>query len=551
MINYTIKWAVLLCLYPFIYLSAAAANESTEQWPGTESSFHGFKQHDFQLEGLDCKVVSPKTDAEGKPWIWRTNSFGNESKIDIVFLEQGFHIAYVAVDNLFGSPEAVQHFTTLYQYLTQKHNLNPKPALAATSHGGLIAYNWACANPEKVSCIYADSPVCDFKSWPGGKGKSQGHAEAWAQCLEAYGLTDGEAMAYRKNPLGSLKPLAKARVPLLHVVADADKIVPVAENTTMLEQRYTQLGGSIKVIHKPGSGQSPKSLQDPAPIVNFILKHTGQSVDQELEIPALDKEPLPDAEHVYKTASGVKLKLYQFSPAGLTHTDKRPAIVFFFGGGWSGGTATQFYVQADYLAQRGMVAFTADYRVSSRNKTTPFESVEDAKSAVRWIRQHASELGIDPNRIVAAGGSAGGHIALCTAIIDGYNSDQEDLSISSVPNAVIGFNPVADTSEKTGFQAPLFKRDSATSASPIHHVRPGLPPILIFHGTADRTVPFEQIERFTQLMQENGNSCQLIPFPGKTHGFFNSSFFRSKYTNDDLYQTMHESVQFLTKLNLL
>jgi acetyl esterase/lipase len=263
------------------------------------------------------------------------------------------------------------------------------------------------------------------------------------------------------------------------------------------------------------------------------------------------EELTPDTEHVYKMASGVELKLYQFSPVGLEVTDKRPAIVFFFGGGWSGGTPTQFYAQANFLAQHGMIAFTAEYRVIGRNKTTPFECIEDAKSAIRWLRQHADELGIDPNRIVAAGGSAGGHIALCTAMIQEYDSDKEDTSISSVPNAVIGFNPVADTSKETGFQAPLFKRDGAKAASPTHHVRPGLPPMLIFHGTADRTVPFKQIKIFAQRMQDLGNTCRLSTFPGKTHGFFNSKSFRSTNSNEDFDRTMRESVQFLSELNLI
>ena len=142
------------------------------------------------------------------------------------------------------------------------------------SRGGLIIYNWAAANPKKVACIYGDAPVCDFKSWPGGKGKGKGGGGAWQACLKAYGLTEADALVYRHNPIDNLKPLARAGVPLLHVVGDADVVVPVEENTAIIEARYKKLGGSIRVIHKPGVGHHPHSLKDPGPIVAFVLKHT-------------------------------------------------------------------------------------------------------------------------------------------------------------------------------------------------------------------------------------------------------------------------------------
>jgi len=143
--------------------------------------------------------------------------------------------------------------------------------LEGMSRGGLIIYNWAKTNPAKVGCIYGDAPVCDIKSWPGGKGKGKGHGPTWKRCLATYGLTEKEASAFAGNPVDGLAPLAKAGVPLIHVVGDADPVVPVAENTAILESRYQKLGGQIKVIHKPGVGHHPHSLKDPAPLVKFIL----------------------------------------------------------------------------------------------------------------------------------------------------------------------------------------------------------------------------------------------------------------------------------------
>ncbi len=258
----------------------------------------------------------------------------------------------------------------------------------------------------------------------------------------------------------------------------------------------------------------------------------------------------PSRSVIYKTVNHTELKMDVFEPAEFKATDNRPAIVFFFGGGWSGGSTKQFFQQAAAMAEQGMVAFSADYRVKGSNKTTPFECVQDGKSAIRWVRQHAAEFGIDPDRIVAAGGSAGGHIAACTGVIAGNEEAGEDASISSVPNAMILFNPVLDTTEK-GYGANRFEPDQQTDISPCHQVRKGIVPTIVFHGTADKTVPFENAERFTRLMKEAGNECVLVPFEGKDHGFFNGSFFRKSNGDADYEVTMQRSIEFLKVRGIL
>ncbi|WP_372798731.1 GDSL-type esterase/lipase family protein [Pontiella sp.] len=250
-------------------LSAFAAD-----WAGEKSDFHGFDQFDFQTSELQCRVVVPKSVAEGNPWVWRARFWGHEPQVDIALLNEGFHIAYVDVADLFGSPEAVARWDTFYKFLTEEKGFSTRPVLEGMSRGGLIVYNWAAQNPDKISCIYADAPVCDFKSWPGGKGAGEGSSGNWKTCLAAYGLTEDEALVYDRNPIDRLAPLAEAGVPLLQVVGDADTVVPVAENTAIMEQRYKALGGSIEVIHKPGVKHHPHCLKDPAPITAFILKHT-------------------------------------------------------------------------------------------------------------------------------------------------------------------------------------------------------------------------------------------------------------------------------------
>ena len=156
----------------------------------------------------------------------------------------------------------------------------------------------------------------------------------------------------------------------------------------------------------------------------------------------------PDTIRTYKEIGDTNLKLHIFYPTKINNKQPTAAIVFFFGGGWTGGNPNQFYQQSQYLASRGILAISAEYRIKNTHKTTPFESVEDGKSAIRWVRANAEELHIDPNKIIASGGSAGGHIAVCTALIEGNEQKGEDVTISAVPNAVVAYNPVLDTTEK-------------------------------------------------------------------------------------------------------
>lgn len=233
---------------------------------------------------------------------------------------------------------------------------------------------------------------------------------------------------------------------------------------------------------------------------------------------------------VYLSTGEVDLQLWIFEPSGHQSMDSRPAIVFFFGGGWNGGTPGQFKPQAMYLAERGMVAIAADYRVKSRNGTTANVAVSDAKAAIRWVRENAARLGVDPDRIAAAGGSAGGHLAAATGTLPGHDDTQGEGRASSVPNAMILFNPVLVLTphrELSEQEAEKFARLPARlgaepeSMSPYDHVRPGLAPTIIFHGEEDKTVPYESVVMFTEAMQAAGNRCELVGYPGQGHGFFN------------------------------
>ncbi|HEY3372986.1 MAG TPA: alpha/beta hydrolase [Prolixibacteraceae bacterium] len=212
---------------------------------------------------------------------------------------------------------------------------------------------------------------------------------------------------------------------------------------------------------------------------------------------------------LYKNTPQEAMYLYLLRPMGNAKK-ALPAIVYFTGGGWVNGNVEGQIPNAAWFRDHGMIGIEADYRVKSRHGTSPVECIQDAKSAIRYVRAHARELGIDPNRIIAAGGSAGGHLAVCT-LIDGGDAPNEDLTISSKPNALVLHNPVLGE----GFGKEFF--DTHPEYSPILHIQKGWPPTILSNGTKDKTTPLEVAEKFTRLMKEAGNTCELISVQDADH----------------------------------
>ncbi|MBI9065075.1 MAG: alpha/beta hydrolase fold domain-containing protein [Marinilabiliaceae bacterium] len=246
---------------------------------------------------------------------------------------------------------------------------------------------------------------------------------------------------------------------------------------------------------------------------------------------------------LYKQIDTTKLFMELHQPEQIDTTKKYPAIAFFFGGGWNGGSIKQFERHANYFARRGMVCFLVDYRVKKRQHITPFESLKDAKSALRFIRQHAEEFHIDTSKIVASGGSAGGHLAAATALIEDYNESTDDLSVNCRPNALVLFNPVIDNGpggygyERIG--------DEYKNFSPLHNIRKGTPPTIFFLGTKDVLIPIETAEYYKVVMEKVKSRCELRLYEGAGHGFFN-------YRNLEYYkQTVSEADIFLQSLGYL
>ncbi len=249
-------------------------NKSSAKQTGNHSTWNGFVLLDSTLNGVPFKVVFPKTPNKNRDWIWRARFWGHEPQTDIALLERGFHLVYIEVGGLFGCEKAIKIWDDFYDFTTQKYQLNKKVVLEGMSRGGLIIFNWGNRNADKVACIYGDAPVCDFKSWPGGFGIGPGSKDDWKICLEQYGFNEQIALKYNGNPVDHMENIAGHKVPVLIVVGDADEVVPVSENTDLLQKRLEVLGWNAEIIHKPGIGHHPHSLKDPKPIVDFILKNT-------------------------------------------------------------------------------------------------------------------------------------------------------------------------------------------------------------------------------------------------------------------------------------
>jgi len=249
------------------------------EFPGERIDYHGFTRHDFSVGGCGAIAVEPKEALPGRPWIWKAEFFAAFPGVELELLARGFHLGYIHVGNSFGCPDALRHWDVFYREMTEVYGLSGKPALEGLSRGGLYIYNWAARNAEKVGCLFGDAPVCDFKSWPGAKGKGKASdytRENWQELMRCYHFaSEREALDYQGNPVDNLKPIAAAKIPIIHIYGDKDEAVPWEENTLVVKERYERLGGRMVLIPKPGVGHHPHGLPDPAPVADFIVQNCG------------------------------------------------------------------------------------------------------------------------------------------------------------------------------------------------------------------------------------------------------------------------------------
>ena len=266
--------SALACL-ALLALPVVALSAEPKPFPGTPTKWSGFAKHDFKVGDLDATVVVPDKPLPGRPWVWRGEFFGAFADADVALVKAGWHLAYLKVPDLFGSPKAVAKWETFHAAMTADYGLHPKPGFIGLSRGGLYCMNWAAAHPDKTLAVYLDNAVCDFKSWPGGKlkklGTGAGSDGEWKKMLAAYDFkSDAEAVAFQGNPVDTLAPLAKAKIPLLLVYGDKDTAVPHGENSAVVYDRYTALGGPVERVVKPGQDHHPHGLKDVTPVVQFF-----------------------------------------------------------------------------------------------------------------------------------------------------------------------------------------------------------------------------------------------------------------------------------------
>ncbi|QEM11708.1 SGNH/GDSL hydrolase family protein [Mucilaginibacter rubeus] len=249
-----------ICAVSFIFMffSAARAQQSQERTTGPRArdyvlnygrtdTWKGFTRFNLNIGEYHAYYVSPVKPLPGNPWIWRASFPDWHTDIDSLLLAKGFHVAYVNVDDQYGSPAALQVWDRFYDYLVNEKRFAAQVCLEGVSRGGLYVYGWAKRNPDKISCIYNEAPVCDIKSWPGGKMSGQGDQKLWQQLLGIYHMTESQAMAYKDNPVDNLEGLAAFKVPVIHVIGPDDRIVPNSENTYVLAARYNAAGGSMMI----------------------------------------------------------------------------------------------------------------------------------------------------------------------------------------------------------------------------------------------------------------------------------------------------------------
>jgi len=273
---------LIICLLLACLSMEALKAQKTDSNTENKSLWKGFERLDFKCDGRDARLIIPAHPLPGNPWVWRARFPDWHTKSDSILISRGFHVAYINTDNQYGSPAAMTVWNAFYDYMTQTHQLKQKVALVGVSRGGLFVYNWAKQNPEKVACIYAEAPVCDFKSWPAAFGLGKGSEEDWKRLKVEYGFkSNAIAKRYLDNPMDNLESLAVAKVPVLHMIGLEDKIVPPEENTFTLIDRYVKLGGIAAIVSCTQGKQTLEGhhfpIETPDLVADFIHYNSVQN----------------------------------------------------------------------------------------------------------------------------------------------------------------------------------------------------------------------------------------------------------------------------------
>lgn len=246
--------------------------------PQKISSFYGYQCADFILNNRQCKVVKPKWAAKGNPWIWRARFWGHEPQTDIALLQRGFHLVYFDAAELLGNAEAIKDWNDFYNLL-HKAGLGKKAVMEGMSRGGVYVFNWAAVNPDKVAAVYVDNPLLNIPSWANGVIKAGVKDDMCEAFKKDYNLnTEEDIRQFKGSPVDKVKQIVKGKYPILVLCADEDEAVYPPDNTLLFEKKVKELNGDITVMHKPGFKHHPHSFPNPTPIVDFLLKGSGENV---------------------------------------------------------------------------------------------------------------------------------------------------------------------------------------------------------------------------------------------------------------------------------
>ncbi len=260
-----------MILVGFLVFSLPSFGDNTVTYDGEKSDYSGFDKYVTEWEGKAVEIVVPTQLDAQRRWVWLGFYTSPGRRFAKLMLERGFHVVHIKTGEKSWSPADTEVKNQFYPWVIKQYQLHKKPVLVGFSQGGISTYNWATRNPRSVAAIYADAPVCDFKSWPCGLGSST-KKSGLAEVLKKFDFkTEQEALEYKGNPIDMLAPLAELDVPLIHVIGDVDDVVPPAENTLIMEERYQALGGTIQVIHKPEGKHHPHGLKDYTPVLEFIF----------------------------------------------------------------------------------------------------------------------------------------------------------------------------------------------------------------------------------------------------------------------------------------
>lgn len=294
----------LLFIFACALVAPFDALFATEPFPGDKADFHGCALYSVTIGPDKAQILVPEKPAAGRPWVLAAYLYDLESapvaymtRTELELVKRGFHVVALPLGNTFGAPDAIAKYNGLYREMTGKYGLSSQVALMGLSREGLAITRWAAANPGKVSCLYLDKAVCDFKSWPGGKmGISKGSPSDWKSLIELYHFkSEAEAMAYDHNPIELAPKLAAFKVAILYLAGEKDDAVPYSENGGRLEQEYKRLGGKFELILHKGEGHHPHGSPDPAPVVDFIQRY---NVSQNVSKPTTSSRWQPAPGHI-------------------------------------------------------------------------------------------------------------------------------------------------------------------------------------------------------------------------------------------------------------